>query len=96
VASGGLFLVLAGHLWAFRLLPALAAAITVLVASLTSRALGGSGRHQTAAAATTALTSIVPATGHLFSITTFDLLLTSSVILLVVTALRRPERSSLG
>jgi 4-amino-4-deoxy-L-arabinose transferase-like glycosyltransferase len=80
------------HLWAFRLLPALAAALTVLVASLTSRALGRSRRHQTATAAAVALTSIVPATGHLFSITTFDILLTSTAILVLVTALRRPER----
>jgi len=81
-----------GQLWAFRLLPALVAALTVLVASLTSLALGGSRRHQVATALVVALTSIVSATGHLFSITTFDILFTSSAIALLVTALRRPER----
>lgn len=81
-----------GSLWAFRLLPALAAALTVLVASLTSQALGASRRQQSVTAVAVALTSIVAATGHLFSITTFDILLTSSVILLLITALRRPER----
>jgi hypothetical protein len=81
-----------GQLWAFRLLPAVAAALTVVVAAKTSAALGGARRHQTAAAAATALTSIVPATGHLFSITTFDILLTATTLLLVVRALRDPAR----
>lgn len=34
-----------GHLWAFRLLPALAAALTVLVAAKTSEAFGGAQRQ---------------------------------------------------
>jgi len=81
-----------GQLWAFRLLPAVAAALTVVVAAKTSEALGGNRRHQTAAAAATALTSIVPATGHLFSITTFDILLTATTLMLLIRALHHPGR----
>jgi len=81
-----------GNLWAFRLLPAAAAGSVVLVAALTAQALGGSQRHQTAAAGATAGTAIVPATGHLFSITTFDIFLTSATLLLVINALSRPSR----
>jgi hypothetical protein len=81
-----------GNLWAFRLLPAAIAGLTVLVAALTSAAFGGARQHQTAAAVATAATSIVPATGHLFSITTFDILLTSATLLLLIRAWRSPGR----
>ncbi|KRE42718.1 hypothetical protein ASG74_10100 [Knoellia sp. Soil729] len=80
-----------GHLWAFRILPALAAALTTLVASLTCRELGGNRRHQVTAALLTALTSIVPATGHLFSTTTFDLLGTATTLWLLTRAVQRPD-----
>jgi 4-amino-4-deoxy-L-arabinose transferase-like glycosyltransferase len=80
-----------GNLWAFRLIPALVAGLTVLVAALTAQALGGSQRDQTAAAVATASTSIVPATGHLFSITTFDIFLTSLTLLFLIRALRQPS-----
>jgi hypothetical protein len=83
---------MAGNLWAFRLLPAVIAGLTVLVAALTSQAFGGDRRHQTAAAVATAATAIVPATGHLFSITTFDILLTSATLLLLIRALKQPGR----
>jgi Dolichyl-phosphate-mannose-protein mannosyltransferase len=79
-----------GNLWAFRLIPALVAGLTVLVGALTARALGGSPHEQTAAAVATASTSIVPATGHLFSITTFDIFLTSLTLLLLIRALKQP------
>jgi 4-amino-4-deoxy-L-arabinose transferase-like glycosyltransferase len=78
-----------GNLWAFRLIPALVAGLTVLVAALTAQAFGGSPHDQTAAAVATASTSIVPATGHLFSITTFDIFLTSLTLLLLIRALRQ-------
>jgi hypothetical protein len=81
-----------GSLWAFRLIPAVVAGLTVLVAALTAQALGGSMRDQTAAAVATASTSIVPATGHLFSITTFDIFLTALTLLLLIRALRQPGR----
>lgn len=77
-----------GHLWAFRILPAIAAALTTLVAALTCRELGGTRRHQVAASVLTAVTSIVPGTGHLFSTTTFDLLGTATTIWLLIRALR--------
>jgi len=82
-----------GHLWAFRILPALAAALTTLVASLTCRELGGNRRHQVTAAILTALTSIVPGTGHLFSTTTFDLLGTATTLWLLIRAVQRPDLS---
>lgn len=77
-----------GHLWAFRILPAVAAALTTLIAALTCRELGGARRHQVAASVLTAVTSIVPGTGHLFSTTTFDLLGTATTIWLLIRALR--------
>jgi len=77
-----------GHLWAFRILPAVAAALTTIVAALTCRELGGSRRHQVTASVLTAVTSIVPGTGHLFSTTTFDLLGTATTIWLLIRALR--------
>lgn len=81
-----------GQLWAFRILPALAAASTVLVASLTSRQLGGTRRQQSAAAIVTAVTGVIVGTGHLFSITTFDIFLTALVLMLLARALRQPQR----
>lgn len=86
--------IVGGQLWAFRILPAVAAALTTVIASLTCRELGGNRRHQVAAAVVTALTSIVPGTGHLFSTTTFDLLGTATTIWLLVRALRNPRLSS--
>ena len=83
-------------MWAFRLQPAVIASFTVLVAALTSAAFGGARRHQTAAAVATAATSIVPATGHLFSITTFDILLTTATLLLLIKAWRQPGRLGPG
>lgn len=83
-----------GSLVLFRILPALAAAGVVLIAAGTARQLGGSDRQQTLTAVVTALTAFVPAIGHLFSISTFDLLLTSAAILLLLRALRAPERLS--
>ncbi len=83
-----------GNLVAFRILPALAGAGTILIAAATARQLGGTERQQTITALVTALSSFPMAVGHLFSISTFDLLLTSAVIMLLIRALRSPERLS--
>jgi len=80
-----------GSLVLFRILPALAAAATVLIAAATSQTIGGSPLQQTLTAAVMASSSILLATGHLFSTTTFDLALTSATILLLLRALKRPE-----
>ena len=80
-----------GSLVLFRILPSLAAAVTVLIAAATSRMIGGSPLHQTLTAAVMASSSILLATGHLFSTTTFDLALTSATIMLLLRALQRPE-----
>jgi 4-amino-4-deoxy-L-arabinose transferase-like glycosyltransferase len=81
-----------GSIVLFRLVPAIATALTVLVAALTSRELGGTRVDAVWTAAVTALASAVVATGHLFSTTTFDLTLTSTCVLLLVRALAEPER----
>lgn len=82
-----------GQLWAFRLLPALATGVTVVLTALTCRHLGGAPRAQVVAAAGTALTGVVLGTGHLFSITTFDVTMTALVVLLLVRAVgAAPQR----
>lgn len=83
-----------GNLILFRILPALAAAGTILIAAATARQLGGTERQQTVTAVVTALSSFPMAVGHLFSISTFDLFLTSAAIMLLIRALRTPERWS--
>ncbi|MBI4944651.1 MAG: glycosyltransferase family 39 protein [Actinobacteria bacterium] len=75
-----------GSLVGFRLLPAVVAGLVVLVAAATARALGGTAREAEAAAAVVALCSAVTAIGHLFSTTVFDLLATSTVLLVLVRA----------
>jgi hypothetical protein len=75
-------------LWAFRLLPALAVGLVVLVAAATSRRLGGRARDQTAAAVLTAGCALIVAVGHLFSTTTFDILFTAILVLLLLKALQ--------
>ncbi|MFI7587665.1 glycosyltransferase family 39 protein [Spongisporangium articulatum] len=80
--------VVGGQLWLFRLLPALAVAGVVLVASATSARLGGDRRTQVATAVLTALTTAAVAMGHLFSTSTFTLLLTALTLLLLVRALQ--------
>jgi hypothetical protein len=85
-AAGGGSIVLS------RLVPALATALTVLVAAATSRELGGTRADVVWTAVTTALATAVVATGHLFSTTTFDLTLTSACVLLLVRAVAAPGR----
>ena len=77
-----------GHLWAFRLLPALVAALVVVVASATCARLGGSRPAQVGTALVTALCTFTVAMGHLFSTSTFTLLLTAVTVLLLVRALQ--------
>src|SRR3954466_11271218 len=73
-AAGG------GAIVLFRRLPALAPALTVLVAAATARELGGTRTDVVWAAVATALATAVVATGHLFSTTTFDLTMTSACL----------------
>ena len=79
-----------GQLALFRIIPAVLAAACVLIAAATARLVGGSALHQTVTAGLMASTSILLATGHLFSTTTFDLFLTSTVIMLLIRALQEP------
>jgi 4-amino-4-deoxy-L-arabinose transferase-like glycosyltransferase len=77
-----------GRLWAFRLLPALAAGAFVLIGALVAREIGGERRHQLAAAVATALSSLVLAAGHLFSTLTFDMVVSATALWLLIAALR--------
>ncbi|HYJ74545.1 MAG TPA: glycosyltransferase family 39 protein, partial [Kineosporiaceae bacterium] len=81
-----------GHLWVFRLVPALLVGATVVLGALTSRELGGARRDRVWTAAAVALCSTVLGAGHLFSTTTFDLALTAACVLLLVRAVAAPER----
>src|SRR5581483_1402914 len=57
-----------------RLVPALANAVVVVLAAVIARELGGNRRAQLLAATAVAVSSVILATGHLLSTTTFDLL----------------------
>jgi hypothetical protein len=81
-----------GSIVLFRLVPAVLTALTVVVAALTSRELGGARADVAWSAAGTALATAVVATGHLFSTTAFDLTLTSGCVLLLLRAVGAPER----
>ena len=87
-----------GSVLAFRLVPAVLAGLVVLVAAATSRALGGRPRDQMGTAVVMACSTLVLATGHLFSTTTFDVLLTALAVLLLVRALAAtaPDSRALG
>jgi Dolichyl-phosphate-mannose-protein mannosyltransferase len=82
----------AGNLWLFRLVPALLVGVTVVLAALTSRELGGVVRDQVWTAAAVAACSTILGAGHLFSTTTFDLALTTACVLLLVRAVAAPDR----
>ncbi len=91
--AAGWYAVVGGQLWAFRILPALAAGAYVLLGALTAREFGDCARVQVMAAAAVAMTALVLATGHLFETTTFDMTLTAAALLLMVRAIRaRPQR----
>jgi 4-amino-4-deoxy-L-arabinose transferase-like glycosyltransferase len=79
-----------GSLWAFRLIPAIAAGLVVVVGSATSAELGASRRDQTMTAVLVGVDTLVIVTGHLFSTTTFDVLMTATVIWLLLRALTAP------
>ncbi len=81
-----------GSIVLFRLLPAVATALTVLIGALTSRELGGSRADMVWTAVATALATAVVGVGHLFSTTTFDLTLTSACVLLLLRAVGAPAR----
>ena len=78
-----------GHLWLFRLLPAAAAAVVVLVAGAVSRELGGDRDDQRWTALLVATATTLFVTGHLFGTTVFDLVLTTSAVLLLVRVVGR-------
>jgi len=83
-----------GHLTLFRLLPALAGVGTILLASLTAREIGATRRPQVVTALMVASSSFPLAVAHLFSISTFDLALTTLVLLLLIRAIGRPTSLS--
>jgi hypothetical protein len=85
-----------GSLWAFRIVPALLTGLLVVVASLTSRAMGGTSAEQVGTAVAAAVTALFVGAGHLFSTTTFDILGTATTLLLAIRALQAPPERDLG
>ena len=84
-----------GSLLAFRLVPALLTGLLVVVASLTSRTLGGTVADQVGTAIATAVTALFVGAGHLFSTTTFDILATATTLLLTIRAVHAPPERDL-
>jgi 4-amino-4-deoxy-L-arabinose transferase-like glycosyltransferase len=76
-----------GRLWAFRLLPAMVAALVAPLSAATCAVLGGAPRDRVWAAVLGAVMIVTVAVGHLFSTATFDLTLTVAVVLLALRAL---------
>lgn len=83
-----------GNLTAFRVLPALAGAGTILAAARTAAALGAAPRQQTLTALFVSVSSFPLGTGHLFSTATFDLLLSTLAVLATIRAVSDPTRLS--
>jgi 4-amino-4-deoxy-L-arabinose transferase-like glycosyltransferase len=71
-----------------RILPAVLAVATVLVAALISRELGGARAEQLLTAGATAISAIVLIAGHWLSTTTVDLLIWTVLCWLVIRAVR--------
>jgi hypothetical protein len=92
--AAGLHRIVGGSLWGFRLLPAVLAGLLVLVAAATSAQLGGTRRDRVITATVTALSTTVLVVGHLFSTTTFDILLTATTVWLLLRALDSPPEHS--
>ena len=91
--AAGWYWLVGGTLWAFRILPALAAAGYVVVGGLIAREYSPLRRHQVAGAAATAFSGVVLPVGHLFSTTTFDMLFSAAALWLLIRALRaQPQR----
>ena len=85
--AAGWYGLVGGNLWAFRILPALAAGSYVVIGALIGREFSSSRAHQVGAAAATGLLAIVLATGHLFGTTIFDMLITAAALWMLIRAL---------
>jgi hypothetical protein len=91
--AAGWYWLVGGHLWAFRILPALAVGAYVVLGALTAREFGAAPRQQLAAAVAVAMTGLTLAVGHLFETTTFDMVATAAAVWLFVRAMRsEPQR----
>lgn len=84
--AAGWYKVVGGHLWAFRILPALAMGGYVILGGLIAREFSASRAHQIGATAATALLAIVLPVGHLFETTTFDMLATAAALWMLIRA----------
>jgi hypothetical protein len=91
--AAGWYALVGGHLWAFRVLPALAVGCVRAARRLIAREFGAARRHQVAAAAAVAMTALTLAVGHLFETTTFDMVTTAAAVWLFIRAMRsEPQR----
>jgi 4-amino-4-deoxy-L-arabinose transferase-like glycosyltransferase len=78
-----------GSLLALRFPSALVSAVTTALAAVVAREIGGGARAQVIAAACTAVSAFALAVGHFVTTTTFDLLSTTLVLLLLVRGVLR-------
>ena len=91
--AAGWYALVDGHLWAFRILPALAAGLYVVLGGLVAREFGPPSRYQVAAAVAIAMSALTLAVGHLFETTTFYMVMTAAALWLLVRAMRaEPQR----
>ena len=91
--AAGWYAVVGGHLWAFRILPAIAVGGYVVIGALIAREFSAPRPHQIAAAAATALLGVVPPVGHLFETTTFDMVTTAAALWMLIKAVEsEPQR----
>lgn len=91
--AAGWYDLVGGQLWAFRMLPALASGVYVLLGALIAREFTAPPRHQLAAAVAVAMTALTLGVGHLFETTTFDMVTTAAALWLLIRAIRsQPQR----
>ena len=83
-------------LWALRLLPALAGALTVILAGLLARELGGRRWAMFLASLAALMAPVLLAMSHLFTMNAFDPLLWTAIAYLVVRIARDGSRVSLA
>ena len=82
---------LGGSIVVVRLPSAIAAGVTVLLAGMTAREMGGGRRAQLIAAACTAVSATTLVTGHFVSTTTYDVLFSAALTWLLARSVRTGE-----
>jgi hypothetical protein len=86
--AAGWHWVVEGTLWQFRLIPAVAGAVVVALAALTSNELGGDRRDAAWSALVVATSTTLLVAAHLFGTTVFDIAASAGIVLLLLRSLR--------